>query len=101
MIGAWMINTLKRFQSPPMKPLGDKRAIEDVFNSPRSPLRNPNDIQFRDGMVPNVPGAPVTMGLMQVVYDDQACYDRSSCTEGPVRRFFRRSINDQSQTRQP
>jgi hypothetical protein len=69
---------------------GDDRRLRDVFEKPYVAFIDPNAVKWKKKTLPTVPGSPVTTGLEQVCYDDQAMWDRSKVDQaGPVRAFFR------------
>jgi len=79
-----------RDTAPPQLQPADDRRLRDVFAKPYVSFVSPDDVEFADKRVPIVPGAPVTTGLGQVVYDHQPMWDRGKVGEvGPVKAFFR------------
>jgi hypothetical protein len=88
-------NTLRAPSTPAWLSPQDDRQLRDVFGAPHITFADPNLVHWHPNnqggnMIPVHPGAPVTTGLRQVVYDGQACWDRSKVDMcGPVRSFFR------------
>jgi len=97
----YLNNLSLAMQAPPIKGLHDAREISEVFHNPQVGLYDPNEVGQKQHMLPNVPGAPPTTGLMQVCYDHQPIYDRGKFDQaGPVRAFFRTMLRQQRQVRQ-
>ena len=80
---------------PPEKNITENRHVDDAVNCPNLQFYNPEMLHFPDKMLPTIPGMGgyVTCGLDMVVYDGQPQWDRFA-DAGPVRDFFRQTLDD-------